>query len=191
MQVTQRDILFISLCELYVRSWRPLRLINNSIKNRLYPKMNKALFLDRDGVINVDKGHVFRIEDFEFNHWIFELCRKYQDEGYMIIVVTNQARIAKGICTESDFMKLTEWMVEEFRRNDIHIAKVYYCPHHPDVTGPCNCRKPNPGMLLDAIRDFDLDSSQCFIVGDKETDLEAGRRAGIPEKNLYMPDGAR
>ena len=148
--------------------------------------MNKALFLDRDGVINIDKGHVFRSEDFEFTPGIFDFCKKYQDRHYMIIVVTNQARIAKGICTEDDFEKLTVWMVEQFRTKGIRIAKVYHCPHHPDITGPCNCRKPNPGMLLKAIKDFDLDNSQCILIGDKETDLEAGRRAGIPENNLRL-----
>ena len=148
--------------------------------------MKKALFLDRDGVINIDKGHVFRSEDFEFTPGIFELCRKYQDKDYLIIVITNQARIAKGICTEDDFKKLTVWMFGEFKRNGVEISKVYHCPHHPDITGPCNCRKPNPGMLLQAIKDFDLDISQCVLIGDKETDLEAGRRAGIPEKNLCL-----
>ena len=148
--------------------------------------MKKALFLDRDGVINIDKGHVFRIEDFEFTPGIFDLCRKYRNKGYLIIVVTNQARIAKGICTEDDFQKLTVWMIGEFKKNGIGISKVYHCPHHPDITGPCDCRKPNPGMLLQAISDFDLDVSQCILIGDKETDLEAGRRAGIPESNLHM-----
>jgi len=148
--------------------------------------MRKALFLDRDGVINIDRGHVFRSEDFEFTPGIFDLCKKYLDKQYLIIVVTNQARIARGVCTEADFMKLTDWMVEEFRRNGIQIAKVYHCPHHPDITGPCDCRKPNPGMLLKAVKDFNLDISQCILIGDKETDLEAGRRAGIPESNLHM-----
>jgi len=83
-------------------------------------------------------------------------------------------------------VKLTDWMAEEFRKNGIHIAKVYHCPHHPDITGPCECRKPNPGMLLQAVKDFDLAISQCILIGDKETDLEAGRRAGIPENNLRL-----
>ena len=148
--------------------------------------MNKALFLDRDGVINIDKGHVFRIEDFEFTPGIFRLCRKYQNEGYLIIVITNQARIAKGICTENDFEILTNWMIEQFRQNGIKISKVYHCPHHPEITGPCNCRKPNPGMLLDAIKDFNLEITQCVLIGDKNTDLEAGRRAGIPDSQLLL-----
>lgn len=148
--------------------------------------MNKALFIDRDGVINLDKVHVFSKEKFEFNEEIFETCRKYIYEGFIILVITNQAGIAKGLYTEADFLKLTNWMVKQFEKKEILISKVYYCPHHPDVTGPCECRKPNPGMLLMAIKEFDLDISECFLIGDKETDLEAGRRAGIPEKNLHM-----
>lgn len=148
--------------------------------------MKKALFLDRDGVINVDKGQAFRNEDFEFIPGIFELCRKYRDEGYIIIVITNQARIAKGIYSEDEFQELTSWMVEQFSNQGITIAGVYHCPHHPDSTGPCNCRKPEPGMILQAIKDFDLDIEQCILIGDKETDLEAGRRAGIREENLHL-----
>ena len=148
--------------------------------------MDKALFLDRDGVINVDKGHVIRAEDFEFTKGIFELCRKYQNGGYLIIVITNQARIAKGVCSEDDFEILTLWMVEQFKKNGIKISKVYHCPHHPDITGPCDCRKPNPGMLIQAIKKFDLDITSCVLIGDKETDIEAGKRAGIPDLNLHL-----
>lgn len=146
----------------------------------------KALFIDRDGVINVDKVHVYRKEDFEFNAGIFDLCRKYIEEGYLIIVITNQAGIAKGLYGEKDFDNLTRWMIEQFSLKGIEISGVYHCPHHPDFTGPCKCRKPEPGMILQAIRDFDLDISECLLIGDKETDLEAGRRAGIPEKNLTL-----
>ncbi len=147
--------------------------------------MNKALFLDRDGVINHDKGDIFSNEDFIFNEEIFEICRGYLDKGFLIIVITNQARIAKGIYTEADFLKLTSWMVEQFRNRGILISRVYYCPHHPDFTGPCSCRKPEPGMLMRAISEFDLDIRECVLLGDKETDLEAGRRAGIQDENLH------
>ena len=110
--------------------------------------MNKALFIDRDGVINVDKRHVYRKEDFEFTAGIFDLCRKYSDAGYKLLIITNQAGIAKGIYTEDDFNSLMEWVVEEFNRRKITIDKVYYCSHHPDFTGLCRCRKPEAGMLL-------------------------------------------
>jgi D-glycero-D-manno-heptose 1,7-bisphosphate phosphatase len=147
--------------------------------------MNKALFIDRDGVINIDKVHVYRKEDFEFTDGIFELCRNYSDQGYLIIVITNQAGIAKRLYSEADFRSLTAWMVKQFVKQGIKISKVYHCPHHPDVTGPCECRKPNPGMILKAISDFDLDILQCILIGDNDSDLEAGRRAGIPESNLH------
>ncbi|HPT21477.1 MAG TPA: HAD family hydrolase, partial [Bacteroidales bacterium] len=139
--------------------------------------MKKALFLDRDGVINVEKNWVYRIEDFEFTEGIFDLCKKYSENGYLIIVITNQAGIAKGFYTESDFLKLTEWMNNQFLKKGILITKVYYCPHHPDFTGKCTCRKPEPGMILQATKEFSLDISECVLIGDKESDLEAGRNA--------------
>jgi D-glycero-D-manno-heptose 1,7-bisphosphate phosphatase len=150
--------------------------------------MNKALFIDRDGVINIDKVHVYRKEEFEFTPGIYDLCRKYSDAGFLIIVITNQAGIAKGIYTENDFLKLTEWMTGEFKRNRIIISNVYFCPHHPDITGPCECRKPKPGMILRAKEEFELDLSRSVLIGDKESDLQAGRNAGIPESNLHLFD---
>jgi D-glycero-D-manno-heptose 1,7-bisphosphate phosphatase len=147
--------------------------------------MNKALFIDRDGVINVDKVHVYRKEDFEFTDGIFDLCRRYSDKGYIILVITNQAGIAKGFYTEEDFKNLTQWMTEQFRDRGIIISKVYHCPHHPDIDGPCQCRKPAPGMILQGVKDFNLDISECVLIGDMDSDLEAGKRAGIPESNLH------
>jgi D-glycero-D-manno-heptose 1,7-bisphosphate phosphatase len=148
--------------------------------------MNKALFLDRDGVINVDKVHVYLEKDFEFSEGIFGLCRKYFDAGYIILVITNQAGIAKGLYTEADFLHLTEWMIDQFHNRGIVISKVYYCPHHPDITGDCECRKPRPGMILQAIEDFSLNISECVLIGDNESDIAAGRNAGIPESNLLL-----
>jgi len=147
--------------------------------------MGKALFLDRDGVINIDKVHVHTVEEFEFTPGVFGLAKSYADKGYLIIVITNQAGIAKGLYTEEDFEKLTVWMVGEFAKNGISIAKVYHCPHHPDYTGECDCRKPRPGMILRAIKEFNLDAKSCVLVGDNESDLEAGRRAGIGSNLLY------
>lgn len=148
--------------------------------------MNKALFLDRDGVINVDKVHVYLEKDFEFSEGIFEICRKYFNAGYIILVITNQAGIAKGLYTEADFLHLTEWMIDQFHNRGIVISKVYYCPHHPDITGDCECRKPRPGMILQAIEDFSLNISECVLIGDNESDIAAGRNAGIPESNLLL-----
>jgi len=149
-------------------------------------KKNKALFLDRDGVINHHDGYTYRIEDFRFMEGIFELTRSYFKAGYLIVVITNQAGIAKGIFTEDEFKRLTEWMTGQFRERGITVAKVYFCPHHPDISGSCSCRKPEPGMILAAAADYDLDLPECVLIGDMESDIEAGRRAGIPESNLHL-----
>jgi D-glycero-D-manno-heptose 1,7-bisphosphate phosphatase len=143
--------------------------------------MKKALFLDRDGIINIDKGYVYKIEDFIFTDFIFDLALQYQQQGYLIIVITNQAGIARGYYTIEDFNVLTDWMVQKFYERGIHIAKVYFCPHHPDFTGVCECRKPNTGMILDAQKEFDIDLKNSILIGDKESDIEAGRRAEIGE----------
>lgn len=141
--------------------------------------MKKALFLDRDGVINIDKHYVYRIVDFEFVNGIFDICRKYMEEGFLIIVVTNQAGIARKIYSEAEFKVLTNYMVNRFFSENILITKVYYCPHHPDFTGPCSCRKPNPGLFFKAAEEFGIDLSASVIIGDKESDMLAGRNAGI------------
>ena len=147
--------------------------------------MQKALFLDRDGVINIEKNYVYRIEDFEFTPQIFEICRFFQQKGYLIFVITNQAGIARKYYTEKDFEILTLWMIEQFAKNDVTISKVYHCPHHPEFTGPCRCRKPEPGLILDAKQDFDLDLENSILTGDKKSDLEAGKNAGIG-KNIFF-----
>ncbi|GAB2642902.1 D-glycero-alpha-D-manno-heptose-1,7-bisphosphate 7-phosphatase [Emticicia sediminis] len=148
--------------------------------------MKKALFLDRDGVINIDKNYVYQINDFEFRYEIFDLCKDYQEKGYCIIVITNQAGIARGYYSHDDFNILTNWMIEQFDLKGIHIAKVYYCPHHPNFTGDCYCRKPNPGMILQASKEFDLDLSQCILIGDKISDIQAGHSAGITKTYLIQ-----
>lgn len=142
--------------------------------------MNKALFLDRDGVVNVEKNYVYRISDFEFMPGIFELCKKYQQEGFLLFIITNQAGIARGYYTELEYQLLTDWMLAQFKEKEIAIQKVYFCPHHPDFTGDCECRKPNPGMILQAAKEFDIDLSESILIGDKDSDIKAGILAGIP-----------
>ena len=146
--------------------------------------MKKALFLDRDGVINIEKNYVFRVEDFEFTPWIFELCKKYQNEGYLIFVITNQAGIARNIFTENDFFILTDWMIHQFKNQDITITKVFFCPHHPDFTGNCDCRKPNAGLIFQAAKEYDINLPDSILIGDKESDIQAGYNAGI--KNCFF-----
>ncbi len=147
--------------------------------------MQKALFLDRDGVINVEVNYLHKIEDFIFIDGIFELCKYYQNLGFIIIVVTNQSGIARDYYTEDDFNVLTTWMIKEFNKHNIKIQKVYHCPHHPDFGLKCNCRKPEPGMLLEAKKQFDIDMKRSILIGDKESDIEAAINAGLTESYLF------
>lgn len=145
---------------------------------------NRALFLDRDGVINIDNGYVFEIDNFIFTKNIFDLTKYYQDRGYIIIVVTNQSGIARGYYSEDQFNDLSMWMIEEFNKHGIRIEKVYHCPHHPDFGFDCDCRKPKPGMILQAMQDFNIDLAESIMIGDKETDLIAGQSSGVGENFL-------
>jgi len=154
-----------------------------------------ALFLDRDGVINVEKNYVYRIEDFEFMPGIFDLCLAARDAGLLPIVVTNQAGIGRGYYTEDDFQRITAWMLEEFRSRGIDIGRVYHCPFHPtagvgEYRRESFDRKPNPGMILKARDDFDLDLAHCVLLGDKDSDLEAGRAAGVGHNVKLRHDAA-
>ncbi len=141
--------------------------------------MNKVLFLDRDGVINKEINYLYKISDFEFIDGVFETCKYFQNKGYLIIIVTNQAGIAREKYTKNDFHILTDWMVGEFIKNDVTISKVYYCPHHPDIDVDCKYRKPKPGMLNAADTDFNIDFSNSVLVGDKNSDIKAGSNAGV------------
>ncbi len=146
--------------------------------------MKKALFLDRDGVINIEKDYLYKIEDFEFIDGVFEACRYMQDLGYIIVVITNQSGISRGKYSEDDFAHLTSWMLEKFKCEDIYISHVYHCPHHPDFSGACECRKPNPGMIQQAAKEHNIDLSKSILVGDKNSDIQAGLNAGIGQNYL-------
>ena len=148
--------------------------------------MNKsrALFLDRDGVVNVDSHYVHRPEDFEFMDGIFELCRIGQEQGYTPVIITNQAGIGRGYYSEVDFHALTTWMLARFSEEDVQIGGVYYCPFHPEhglgqYRRESDCRKPNPGMILQAQQELGMDLASSILVGDKESDIEAAMRAGV------------
>src|SRR4051794_27604058 len=126
----------------------PRRSFQNIMKNR-------ALFLDRDGVINIDKNYVYKIEDFEFVDGVFEVLHYFQTIGYLLIVITNQAGIARRYYSEHDFHVLNTWMLKQFEMKGICISKVYYCPYHAkygigEYKKNAFCRKPNPGMILKA-----------------------------------------
>lgn len=142
--------------------------------------VNKALFLDRDGTINVDYGYVYQPEKFDFIDGIFDLCRRAQEKGYLIIVITNQSGIARGYYTVSDYEKCTHYMIDKFKEQGIIITDVFYCP---DLSG--EDRKPNPGLFLKAQQKYDIDMSESVSVGDKERDIEAAQKAGVGRNFLF------
>lgn len=147
----------------------------------------KAAFLDRDGVINVDHGYVHRPEDFTFIDGVFEGCRHLQSLGYRLIVVTNQSGIARGYFTEADFHALCDWMRARFEAHGVTLDGIYFCPHHPDHSpddDQCDCRKPAPGMLLQAIREHGIDPGRSLMVGDKGADMQAAIGAGVGRRVL-------
>lgn len=142
--------------------------------------MNKAIFLDRDGVINHPKKHyyVYRVEDFEINKGVIEALQEWQDKDYLLIVITNQGGIAKGKYTKEDVEVVHRHMEELLGHHGIHLSAVYYCPHHTKIER-CLCRKPEPLMLEKAMAQFDIDPGRSWFIGDKKSDVEAGLRAGV------------
>jgi D-glycero-D-manno-heptose 1,7-bisphosphate phosphatase len=154
--------------------------------------MHPALFLDRDGVINVDHAYVHRREDFEFLPGIFSLVRAARSRGHKVVVVTNQAGIGRGLYTEAQFAGLTAWMLGEFQAQGAPIDRVYHCPSHPTagigvyrVDSPL--RKPRPGMLLLARDELGIDLAASTLVGDKLSDMQAGMAAGVGH-NILLGD---
>jgi D-glycero-D-manno-heptose 1,7-bisphosphate phosphatase len=146
--------------------------------------LQPALFLDRDGVINVDHGYVCTPDRTEFIDGIFDLVQLANQRNHRVVVVTNQAGIARGYYSEDEFRRYMEWMSGVFEEHQARLDAIYYCPHHP-ATGQtgclraCTCRKPAPGMILAARRDLALDLAASILVGDKPSDIAAGEAAGV------------
>ncbi len=145
--------------------------------------MTKALFLDRDGTINVDYGYVYEPERFVFIDGVFDFCRIAQEKGYLIIVVTNQSGIERGYFTETDFAAITKYMVERFAAAGVTITDVFHCP---SLEGPD--RKPEPGMFLKAKAKYDIDMALSVNIGDRDRDIDAGRCAGVGNNLLFEGD---
>jgi len=153
--------------------------------------LRKAAFLDRDGVINIDHGYLHQPEQFDFIDGVFEACRHLQNLGYLLIVVTNQSGIARGYYTEHQFALLTSWMKQQFAAQGVKIDGVYYCPHHLEkgqnpYNIDCDCRKPRPGMLTQAIREYGIDPALSLMLGDKAADMQAAAAAGVARKVLVL-----
>ncbi|RXJ78455.1 D-glycero-beta-D-manno-heptose-1,7-bisphosphate 7-phosphatase [Arcobacter sp. F155] len=139
--------------------------------------MTKAVFLDRDGVVNVEKNYLYKIEDFEFIDGIFDSLKKVQNLGYKLFIITNQSGIGRGYYTKEDFEKLTSWMLQEFRNNEIVISQVELCPHGPNDN--CLCRKPKTGMIDKILENHNIDLENSWLVGDKSSDIKCAKNAGI------------
>ena len=145
--------------------------------------MEKYIFLDRDGTINVEKHYLHKIEDFEYENGVLEALEGLQKLGYKFIIVTNQAGIAKGYYTERDYLILEEFIEKDLLKKGIIIQKTYHCPHHPQGKIPynvnCECRKPKTGMFIKAIEEFNIDIENSYMVGDRFTDLKPADELGI------------
>ena len=149
----------------------------------------KVAFLDRDGVINTEVNYLHRIRDFEYTYKCKDALLKLIKKGYKLIIVTNQAGIAKGIFTEEEYCELTDFYMQDLFKDNIPIHDVFYCPHHIDgvlkfFSKECDCRKPKPGMFIDAIKKHNIDIDSSIMVGDKISDIDAASSAGI--RNLFL-----
>ena len=154
----------------------------------------RAAFLDRDGVINIDRGYVYRPEDFDFVPGVLEGARRLHELDYALVVVSNQSGIGRGFFSETQFHALSDWMRQKFIAAGAPLSGVYFCPHHPTEARDrylrsCDCRKPAPGMLLSAANDLQLDLEESAMFGDKRSDLEAALAAGVPMGVLLGTDG--
>ncbi|MBD3259013.1 D-glycero-beta-D-manno-heptose 1,7-bisphosphate 7-phosphatase [Candidatus Woesearchaeota archaeon] len=154
--------------------------------------MNKAVFLDRDGTINVDTGYLHKKKDFELIPGVIEALAELSKTDFKIIIITSQSGIGRGYFTEEDYYNLTEYMLSLMREKGIKIDGMYFCPHHPEkAVGKykivCDCRKPKIGMIECAAAEHDIDLSQSYVIGDKTADIEMGRRAGC--KSILVKTG--
>ena len=142
--------------------------------------MNKAVFLDRDGVLNQELGdYVCKVEDFKILEHNFKPLKELQDRGYLLIVITNQGGIAKSWYTEEELGKMNELLKSTFLQNGLKLSEIYYCRHHPLYNGNCLCRKPGSLMLEKAVARFNIDASKSYFIGDRERDVIAGEAAGV------------
>ncbi len=146
--------------------------------------MAKAIFFDRDGTLNVDVDYLYRIEDFKWIDGAIDAIKFCNQNNYLAIVITNQSGVARGMYSEDDVNRLHAWMNEELSKVGAHIDAFYYCPHHPrgaveKYSVECDCRKPRPKMILDALNRFDIARDQSLMIGDKQRDIDSGLNAGV------------
>ncbi|MBV6484750.1 MAG: D-glycero-alpha-D-manno-heptose-1,7-bisphosphate 7-phosphatase [Flavobacteriales bacterium] len=141
--------------------------------------MRKIIFLDRDGVINIERGdYTFRLEDFVFVDGLFSALSLLKNKGFEFIVITNQGGISKGIYTHDAVNKLNKLIKKEFEKHQLNILDIYYCPHHSDIE-KCICRKPNSLLIEKAIAKYNIDTTNSFFIGDSDRDIEAAHKVGV------------
>lgn len=146
-------------------------------------KMQKAVFFDRDGVVNIDKCYVYKIDDFEYRSGFVEFFTHCKKLGFLALLVTNQSGINRGFYTLDDFRALCDFMQSDLlEKCDFNFDKIYFCPHTPQEN--CYCRKPKIGMIQEALRDFPIDLSQSYFIGDNESDIECALNANIKTQIL-------
>ena len=153
-----------------------------------------VVFFDRDGTLNVDKDYLHKIEDFEWMPGAIEAIKYVHEQGYLAIVITNQSGVARGYYPEADILAIHDYMNAELKKHGAYLDGLYYCPHHPGGAVPeysyeCDCRKPKPGLIEQACRDFPIELGLSYMVGDSQRDLECARRAGVPEQQLLLYKG--
>ena len=155
--------------------------------------MNKAIFFDRDGVLNEDVGYLHEVEKFRWIDGAREAIKLCNEKNILAIVVTNQSGVARGYYTEDDVKKIHAFMQDDLKKIGAHIDAFYYCPHHPEGTVAkykkfCDCRKPKPGMILKACRDFEINLRDSVLIGDSKRDLESAENAGVG-KSIFFSGG--
>jgi len=140
--------------------------------------VEKVIFLDRDGVINIEKNYLYKIEDFEFIDGTFSSLKYLQSLGYKFVIITNQSGIGRGYYTLNQYQELTNWMVDQFKNHGVNISEVFCCPHSPNDN--CNCRKPKIGMITQSSKILDIDYKNSWLIGDKDSDIQTAYNANIP-----------
>lgn len=153
-------------------------------------KKKTSLFLDRDGVINLNRGYVHKISDFEFIPGIYDICKFAIQSDMLIFVITNQSGIGRGYFSENDYVTLTNWMLNEFRKQGITITRVFHAPENPDIPDidSISKRKPSPTMILEAAEMFNVDLANSVFIGDSESDMVAAKHAGVKNRILISKD---
>jgi len=163
----------------WVKGFSTSKLIKKIYKTEEF-SAPKAIFLDRDGTINVNKPeYVHRVEDFKFKENAIKGLKELSKSEYKLFIITNQSGVARGYFSKDQLKKLNSWLLRRLSREGIEIEKIYYCPHHPDFTESCNCRKPQIGMLIRAVKEYGINLSKSWLIGDSEKDIIMARSANL------------